>query len=285
VVGLLGGTFYLAGRSIGDELASGTEWDAVYDEVRTWLETGPAGLSPAEIDSAEQSIEDSVVGGLQSIGATRATALIEIVGGAFLALVLFFFFVKDGPEMWAWVVSRARERRRPTIDRGGRAAFTALQGYMRGIAVTGVVDAVLIGIALFVIGVPLVVPLTVLTFFAAFFPVVGASLAGGLATVVALVTLGPREALFVAIATVVIQQLEGDVVMPMVMRHQVRLHPAAILVVLGVGGALAGIVGAFVAVPIAAMVTAAAAAIADAEPSQSDHADALPTKAAGPTST
>lgn len=126
-----------------------------------------------------------------------------------------------------------------------------------------------------VVGVPLVVPLTVLTFFAAFFPIVGATLAGGLATTVALVTIGVREAVIIAVATLVIQQVEGDVVMPLVMRRQVSLHPAVILVVLGIGGALAGIVGAFVAVPIAAMLTAAAGAINNADSTKLAHSDAL----------
>ncbi|NNF54210.1 MAG: AI-2E family transporter [Acidimicrobiales bacterium] len=263
VVGLLVGTGYGVGVSVGNELTNGTEWDEVYSEILNWLETGPAGLTSDEIDDLERSVEESLIGGLQSMGVSRATAVVEVIGGMFLGLVLFFFFVKDGPEMWAWIVSRVRPRRRSTVDRGGRAAFGALQAYMRGVAVTGVVDALLIGLALYLIGVPLVVPLTILTFFAAFFPIVGATLAGALATLVALVTLGPQEAVFVAAATLVIQQVEGDVVMPLVMRRQVSLHPAVILVVLGIGGALAGIVGAFVAVPLAAMATAAAAAISD----------------------
>lgn len=275
VVGLLGGTGYVVGSSVGSELASGTEWEDVYAEVRSWLETGPAGLTETEIDDLEKGLQDSLVGGLQSVGVSRATAVAEIIGGLFLALVLFFFFVKDGPEMWSWLLSHVRSRRRPTIDVGGRAAFESLQAYMRGVAVTGMVDAILIGIVLAVVGVPLVVPLTVLTFFAAFFPIVGATLAGGLATTVALVTIGVREAVIIAVATLVIQQVEGDVVMPLVMRRQVSLHPAVILVVLGIGGALAGIVGAFVAVPIAAMLTAAAGAINDADSTKVTHSDAL----------
>lgn len=261
VVGLLGGTGYLVTTSVGAELTSGTEWDEVDSEIRTWLQEGPAGLSETEIDDLEQGLRDSLIGGLQSVGVSRATAVAEVIGGLFLALVLFFFFVKDGPQMWSWMLTRIRPQRRPTIDVGGRAAFESLQAYMRGVAVTGLVDAALIGIVLAVVGVPLVIPLTVLTFFAAFFPIVGASLAGAVATTVALVTLGVREAVIIAVATVVIQQVEGDVVMPIVMRRQVSLHPAVILVVLGIGGALAGIIGAFVAVPIAAMLTAAAGAI------------------------
>ncbi len=271
VVGVLGGTVYLVTTSIGSELTNSTEWEEVYAEVRTWLQTGPAGLTESEIDDLERGLEDSLVSGIQSMGVSRAATFVEIIGGVFLALVLFFFVVKDGPSMWSSLVAHVRPQRRTTVDVGGRAAFSALQAYMRGIAVTGVIDALLIGIVLALVGVPLVIPLVILTFFAAFFPIVGATLAGALATTVALVTLGIREAIIVATATLIIQQVEGDVVMPMVMRRQVSLHPAVVLVVLGVGGALAGLVGAFVSVPIAAMVTAAASAIRDDRPAVDDQ--------------
>lgn len=132
---------------------------------------------------------------------------------------------------------------------------------MRGVAITGAVDAVAIGVGLLIIGVPLALPLAGITFVASFFPIVGATTAGALAATVALVTNGPGDALLVALLTLVVQQVEGDVIMPLVMARQVRLHPAAILTALAVGGAVAGIVGAFVAVPIAAMATAAGSAL------------------------
>ncbi len=262
VFGVLGGVGHLVSSSVGAELSEGTDWNEVYDRSREWLRDGPFGLTDAEIDDARQGAQDALIGGIRSIGIARAMVALEVIGGAFLSIVLFFFFLKDGPSMWSWVVGRFEPQRAGSIDAGGRAAFSALKAYTRGVAITGVVDAVLIGIALWVIGVPLVIPLAILTFFAAFFPIVGATLTGALSTVVALVANGPRDAILIALATLVIQQVEGDVVLPIVMRHQVRLHPAVILVVLGIGGALAGIVGAFVAVPIAAMINAAASAIA-----------------------
>ncbi len=261
VLGVLGGVGYLIATSVSDELTGGTDWDQVYDESREWLRTGPVGMSDTEIDDLLQGAQDALIGGVRSIGIARAMVAVEVIGGGFLSVVLFFFFVKDGPSMWSWIVSRFEPARAETIDQGGRAAFVALKGYTRGVAVTGVVDAVLIGIALWVLGVPLVIPLAILTFFAAFFPIVGATAAGALSTIVALIAVGPQAAIFVAVATLVIQQVEGDIVLPIVMRHQISLHPAVILVMLGIGGALAGIIGAFVAVPIAAMVAAAGKAL------------------------
>jgi predicted PurR-regulated permease PerM len=115
------------------------------------------------------------------------------------------------------------------------------------------VDAVLIGILLAVLGVPLLVPLVVLTFFGAFFPLVGATVAGIVAALVALVTEGVSDALIVGAGILVIQQVEGDVLQPLVLGRSVKLHPIVILLSLTAGAILAGIAGAFLAVPVAAV--------------------------------
>ena len=252
----MAGVAWLTVVGVGDQLVDDAQWDEVRTEIRTWLMDGPLGLSGDDVDSLEDRVTEGFRDGATSIDAGRVRLVTEIFGGVFLAIVLFFFFVKDGPPMWTWVVSRFRGDRKGAVDAAGREAFDALAGYMRGVAFTGLVDALAIGVALWLIGVPLVVPLAILTFFAAFFPIVGATLVGALATVVALVVNGPTDAVLVAGVTLAIQQLEGDLIMPIVMRRQVSLHPAVVLVALGVGGALAGVVGAFVAVPITAMVTA-----------------------------
>jgi len=143
------------------------------------------------------------------------------------------------------------------VSSAGAAAFDALGGYARGITVAGIVDGAAVGITMALLGVPLALPFAVLTFFAAYLPIVGATIVGVLSTVVALVTVGPQAAIILAVATLAIQQIEGDVVLPMVMSSQVRLHPAVVLVVLALGGAVAGVIGALVSVPIAAMGSAA----------------------------
>ncbi len=256
LVAMLAGVGWFTAVGIGDELVDNAQWDDVRTEVRTWLRDGPLGLSTSDINDFETRSRSALTDGFTTIDAGRVRLVSEIIGGVFLTIVLLFFFVKDGPTMWRWLVDRVRPERQTSIDQAGRAAFAALSGYMRAVAITGLVDALAIGVALWLIGVPLVLPLAVLTFFAAFFPIVGATLAGLLATVVALVVNGPVDAALVAGVTLAIQQLEGDIIMPMVMRRQVNLHPAVVLVALGVGGAMGGIMGAFVAIPLTAMVTA-----------------------------
>jgi predicted PurR-regulated permease PerM len=126
---------------------------------------------------------------------------------------------------------------------------------VRGIALVGVVDAVLIGIALVIIGVPLVVPLMVITFFAAFVPLIGAFVAGLVAVLVALVSGGLVDALLVLGAIILVQQVEGHLLYPVLMSRTVHLHPAVIVVALAAGGILGGIVGVFLAVPVAGVLS------------------------------
>ena len=146
-------------------------------------------------------------------------------------------------------------RGRHDADQVGTRIYTALSGYVRGIALVGLVDAILIGLALLIIGVPLVVPIMVITFFAAFVPLIGAFVAGLLAVLIALVSGGVVDALLVLAAVVLVQQIEGHLLYPLLMGRTVNLHPAVILVALGAGGILAGVVGVFLAVPTAGIIS------------------------------
>ena len=233
---------------MGDAVRDGS------DQVLEWLTRGPLELSQEEIqgfiDRIGQRIQEnssSITGGVVS----GAIAIGEAIAGFFLMMVLLFFFLKDGGSMWRWLVGLAPRHRRENMDESGHRVFAALGGYVRGIAMVGLVDAVLIGIALAIIGVPLVIPLMILTFFGAFVPLVGAFVAGLAAVLIALVFNGVVPALIVLGVIVVIQQVEGDVLYPLLMGRTMPLHPAVILIALTAGGILAGIIGVFLAVPVA----------------------------------
>ncbi|MBP7994580.1 MAG: AI-2E family transporter, partial [Candidatus Microthrix sp.] len=138
----------------------------------------------------------------------------------------------------------------------GSRAWTALSGYVRGTATIALIDALGIGLALLVLGVPLVIPLTMLVFLGGFLPVIGATVAGLVAVLVALADGGPLTALLVLAAVIAVQQLEGHILQPVIMRRAVSLHPIVILVALATGSAMLGIVGAFLSVPAAAVISA-----------------------------
>lgn len=236
------------------------------EEVQDWLREGPVGLSDGEINRAVDDIQEQVRSNVSAIttGAiSGAVLLVEVLAGLLLTLVLLFFLLKDGDRIWRWLVSLAPRARRPDVEELGSRSWTALGGFLRGQTIVALFDAVLIGLALVVIGVPFVIPLALLTFFGAFVPFVGATVTGLAAVLVALVANGPIAALLVLAAIIAVQQLEGNVLEPVVVGRAVHAHPIAILLGVTAGAVTAGIIGAMVAAPAVAVATATLGFIRD----------------------
>jgi predicted PurR-regulated permease PerM len=229
-------------------------------ELGRLISSGPFGLSPTEVQSAIDGLSDRLhasSGDIASGVLTGAMIAGQIAAGVLLTLVLLFFFVKDGPRLWAWAVRMFPENVRDRVDEAGHRSWSVLAAYVRGQSLVATFDAVLIGIGLAILGLPLVLPLAVLIFIAAFVPIVGAFAAGAAAVLIALVSKGAGVALIVLALNLVVQQLEGNVLYPVIMRRTIELHPVATLLAVGAGGVLAGIIGALVAVPIVAVVATA----------------------------
>lgn len=255
-VALLAGVVTLIAPAVVDQFGElESSVDEAVNEVVRWLVQGPFDLERKQIDEAVENGLDSLrsnAGGIGKGVLTGASMLVEVIAGLLLMIVLVFFFVHDGRGMWEFGLSMVPRQRRELVDGAGHEVWTAIAGYMRGVALIAVVDAVLIGIALALIGVPLVVPLMVLVFFGAFIPLVGAVASGAIAALVALISNGVVDAALVVGAIVAIQQIEGDLLYPNVVGRMIRLHPVAILLVLTAGTVVAGIVGALLAIPVAA---------------------------------
>ena len=226
---------------------------AFWQSLQDWLINGPLALTQAEVDSYVEQVTTwaQTVGQNQLLGG--ATAVLEFVTGTFLAIVVTFFILKDGPGMLEKAVKRMPEERGERVASGVRVGRRSLAQYMGGVALVGVFDATLIGISLWLVGAPLVLPLALLVFFGAFIPLVGAFISGLLAVAITLVNVGATQALIVLIVVVVVQQFEGDVIMPLVFGSTLRLHPLVILLGVTAGGLGFGLVGAFLAVPLIAV--------------------------------
>jgi predicted PurR-regulated permease PerM len=253
------GIIALLAPQVGTEIDElGRSLQQGFERVLAWLVEGPLDLTREEINRYVERATEAAranTGVITSGVLTGAVKAAEVVAGLVLTLVVVFFLLKDGDVFASWIEEQVRPEHRHHVRAIGQRSWAALSSYVRGTAVIALVDAVLIGIALLVIGVPLVVPLMVLTFLGGFFPLVGAVLAGAVAALVALVSGGPLDALLVAGAVTLIQQVEGDVLQPVVLGRAVRLHPVVILLALTVGAVLAGIAGAFLAVPVTAVAT------------------------------
>jgi putative heme transporter len=240
--------------------------DAAAD-VTDRLEDEPFNLSFDQSADLEDSLRDSwrsiwdyLVEGLQA-----GTGL---VAGLVLAVTLLYFVLRDGPQLWAWTLRRFAPQNRPLADRAGRRAWELLGGFVRGTALIAAIDATFIGVGLWLLDVPLAFALAVLVFLGAFVPYVGAFVTGLLAVLVAFADGGWEIALAALGIVVAVQFVEGTFLQPIIQSRTVDLHPAVILLAVAAGASLFGILGAYLAVPVTAVVFAVVATIGEeaAEP-------------------
>lgn len=226
-----------------------------FDELQSSIQGLPFEITEEQIQSLQESVTELLRSDAVGSGAIAGVSqTVDFVAGFFIMIVVLFFFLKDGPQLWEFLLRPFEGHRYERGKRIGDTTVRTLGGYVRGTAIIAAVDAVAIGIGLGLVGVPLVIPLSVLVFLLAFIPLVGATVAGILAALVALVAVGPVEALVVVAIVIVVNQIEGDFLQPVVMGRTLRLHPLVILVALTAGTVLAGLSGAVLAVPIAASI-------------------------------
>jgi predicted PurR-regulated permease PerM len=230
---------------------------AALQDVQEWLQGPPFNLGEDQIGNAVDSVIDSIQGNAQNIAGyalTGATAVGSSLINLVLALVLVFFFLKDGPRWVPWLTAQTGPRAARHVAALSYKTWATLSEFIRQQALVGFVDAFFIGVGLWILGVPLVIPLAVLTFFGAFIPIIGAFVAGAFAVLIALVSNGFTTALIVLGIVVLVQQIEGNVLQPIIQGRGFNLHAAIVILAVTAGSSLAGIIGAFLAVPVAALI-------------------------------
>lgn len=254
----------LAGQQIANgagDLAKQTA-DGI-GEVRDWLKTGPLHASDSQIngylEQAQNSLQENS-NGAEILKRTSevTTAVGHVLAGFFIVLFSTYFFLADGAGIWAWVVRLAPRTARAHVDSSGRVAWISLTQFVRATVIVAAVDAVGIAIGAAVLNVPFVLAIGVLVFLGAFVPLIGATVAGAVAVLVALVDQGPVTALIMLAVIVAVQQLEAHVLQPFLMGRWVSVHPLAVIIAIATGVLVAGVAGALVAVPLAAALNAVA---------------------------
>ncbi|MCW2507605.1 MAG: conserved rane protein of unknown function [Modestobacter sp.] len=212
-------------------------------------------ISQNQINDAVASAQDAIVGNrsLLTTGAlTTAATVSEVLTGALLTLFTLFFFLMDGRAIWLWVVGLAPVNSQAYLDEAARRSWRTLISYVRATVVVAAFDAIFIGIGLLFLGTPLVIPLAALVFLGAFIPIIGSFLAGTVSVLVTLVAVGPIRALVALGIIVLIMQLEGHVMQPLLMGRAVSVHPLAVVLGIAAGLLVGGIFGALIAVPVIA---------------------------------
>ena len=223
------------------------------ERVLAWMQTLPFSPDQSQLNDFTEQISGFVTSAEFGSGALGGIgAITDVTASLGMMAIILFFLLKDGPQMWEFLVrpfegiayDRAERIRRKTVDVFG--------GYISSTAAAALFDAVGILIGLLILQVPLAVPLAILTLLLAFIPIVGAVSAGAVAALVALVSNGPLNAALVVLVVIIVNQLEGTVLKPILMRKTVSLHALVVLIVIAAGTAVGGITGALLAVPLTA---------------------------------
>ncbi|MCQ1947499.1 MULTISPECIES: AI-2E family transporter [unclassified Arthrobacter] len=228
---------------------------AGFDQLYDFVLNGPLPIDQEMLANGRDAVIDFATSSTVSSGAIAGiSAATTFATGFLLMAVVLFYFLKDGDRIWAFFLRMFPEGdRRDKARLSGFRVMEVLGGYIRGTAIVALVDSVCIGAALFILQVPLALPLTVIVFVGSFIPLVGATAAGVFAALIALVANGPVVALIVVVVIIAVNQLEGNFLQPVVMGKSLSIHALVILLALTAGTILAGIIGAILAVPIAAV--------------------------------
>ena len=232
-----------------------------YEDFKLYLADSPLRLSDADISAyidqavaAIQKDSQALVSGALSVGSTAG----HVLAGLLLTLFATLFILIDGRGIWHWIVGLFPRRARQAVDGSGRAGWITLTTFVKVQIFVAAVDAIGIGLGAWILGLifggfPLVIPIAIAVFLGSFIPVVGAVLTGTIAVFVALVYLGPIPALIMVGIVLLVQQVEGHVLQPLVMGTAVKVHPLAVVFAVAAGSFTAGIPGALFAVPVIAV--------------------------------
>ncbi len=255
---LFGGLIAAIAPSIADQVTElADQASAGLQDVQEWLQGPPFNLGEDQIGDAVDSAINSIQGNAQNIAGYAVTGVSAVGNGLInlvLALVLCFFFLKDGTRWVPWLSAQTGPRAARHVAALSYKTWSTLSEFIRQQALVGFVDAFFIGVGLWILDVPLVIPLAILTFFGAFIPIIGAFVAGAFAVLIALVDQGFTTALIVLIIVLLVQQLEGNVLQPIIQGRGFNLHAGVVILAVTAGSSLSGIVGAFLAVPVAALI-------------------------------
>ncbi|RBM11776.1 AI-2E family transporter [Streptomyces sp. PT12] len=254
VIGLMG--WFVVWQVIENTEDLSTQIQEGVERLRNWVLELPFDITEENLDEWVDNINNWIADNtdtLTSAGLEGVNYAVEFLTGVGLTLFVVLFLLYDGRGVWHWFLRLVPRAAREGVAGAGPRAWITLTGYVRGTVIVALIDAVGIGIGLFIIDVPMAVPLAVIVFVSAFVPLVGAIASGALAVLVALVTNGVVDAALVLGVVLLVQQIEGHILQPFILGRMVRVHPLAVVLGVAAGSMLAGIPGAVVSVPLIAV--------------------------------
>ena len=264
IAGIGGAVWLVASRVAAEYPALVTQVKHTTTQIQSWLAGAPFHIKTGNLEKLSYNLvtylsqHKSV---LEGTVLTGGRIVVELLAGTVLCFFISFFLIKDGDRIWSWLTSALAPERKQRTDLAGHAAWLAVVHYIRGTVAIAAIHAVVMGVTLTIMGSPLVAPLAVFMFIAAFVPLVGVLIAGTAALLIVIAAKGLVAAVILLGILILMNQLEGHLLQPQVVGKMVALHPLAVILVLAVAGVVAGIAGAVVAVPITAALTSAVRAL------------------------
>jgi predicted PurR-regulated permease PerM len=253
-----GGLIAAIAPSVADQVVElGDQASGGLQDLQERLQGPPFNIDEQQIGDAVDSVINNIQGNAQNIASTAVSGASAVGSGLInllLALLLCFFFLKDGTRWVPWLSAQTGPRAARHVAALSYKTWSTLSEFIRQQALVGFIDALFIGLGLWIFDVPLVIPLSVLTFFGAFIPIIGAFVAGAFAVLIALVDEGLTTALIILGIVLLVQQIEGNVLQPIIQGRGFNLHAGVVILAVTAGGSLAGITGAFLGVPVAALI-------------------------------
>lgn len=232
-------------------------------QLMAWIQNGPLKLDTTMLDQGIKTIQTELANWAQANSSFLASSalsvtssVVSVLSSALIMLFCLFFFLKEGRTIWLWVVRLFPAPARQPLHESAIRGWVTLGSYVRTQIQVAAIDALGIGLGAFFLGLPMVLPIIVVVFFASFVPIVGALVSGAIAVLVALVDQGLTAGVIMLVIILVVQQIESNLLQPLLMSHAVSLHPVAVLLVVAASGSVAGIPGAVFGVPIAAFFNA-----------------------------
>ncbi|NGX10184.1 AI-2E family transporter [Mycobacteroides franklinii] len=244
------------------------------ESLKNWAIHSRFHISEDQISKAGDALVNTIKdnqGRVTSGALATATTVTEIITGAVLTLFTTIFFLYGGKEIWEFITRIFPTAVRPRVRRAGVLGFGSLIGYVRATVAVALVDAIGIGVGLTAFSVPLALPLASLVFLGAFIPIIGAAISGFVAVFIALITKGAFTAAMILVIVIVVMQVEGHVLQPLIMGHAVQIHALAVVLAIATGGVLGGIIGALLAVPTVAVLNTAIRALIEPEDSDDPY--------------
>jgi predicted PurR-regulated permease PerM len=225
-------------------------------QLRTWVRTS-FGITDNQLQQwLDQGRESLSSGNLADTATSAGLTVGHLIAGFFLALFTLFFFLYDGATIWGWVVRLFPRGARERVHSSGLIAWAQLSSFTRATVLVAAADAIGIGVGAAILGVPFASGIGLLVFFGAFIPIVGATISGTVAVLLALVALGPIQALIMLGIIIGVQQLEAHLLQPLLIGRAMRIHPLAVILAIAAGIMLGGIIGGLIAVPTVAVLNA-----------------------------